>query len=97
RVCTSTLLLSYSSLLVTTVTNEYRIEAAGSYFIVIDPWGERLVDDYPLKGRPNRTSNATRRKAGCGRLQNFWWTRRSGEIPLGIGIGRASLILDLSL
>ncbi len=25
---------------------EYRIEPAGSAFIVIDPWGERLVDTY---------------------------------------------------
>jgi hypothetical protein len=25
-------------------TNEYRIEPAGTGFIVIDPWGEQLVE-----------------------------------------------------
>ena len=28
------------------MTNTYRIEPSGSHFIVIDPWGERLVEDY---------------------------------------------------
>jgi hypothetical protein len=28
------------------MTDDYRIEPAGSYFIVIDPWGDRLVHDY---------------------------------------------------
>ena len=26
--------------------NTYRIEPSGNHFIVIDPWGERLVEDY---------------------------------------------------
>ena len=29
------------------MTAEYRIEPSAGHFIVIDPWGERLVDDYP--------------------------------------------------
>jgi hypothetical protein len=31
------------------MTNEYRIKAAGKAFIVIDPWGERLVDTFPTR------------------------------------------------
>jgi hypothetical protein len=27
--------------------NEYRIRASGNFYVVIDPLGERLVDDYP--------------------------------------------------
>src|SRR4030095_6881733 len=32
-----------------TMSNEYRVEAAGGAFIVIDPWGERLVDVFPTE------------------------------------------------
>jgi hypothetical protein len=31
------------------ISNEYRIKPAGAAFIVIDPWGERLVDDFATK------------------------------------------------
>ncbi len=31
------------------MTTEYRIEPAGNAFIVIDPWGERLVDVFPTE------------------------------------------------
>jgi hypothetical protein len=31
------------------MSNEYRIEAAGNAFIVIDPWGERLVEVFPTE------------------------------------------------
>jgi hypothetical protein len=31
------------------MTNEYCIEPAGPAFIVIDPWGEQLVDTYPTE------------------------------------------------
>jgi hypothetical protein len=31
------------------MTNEYRIKSAGKAFIVIDPWGERLVDTFPTR------------------------------------------------
>jgi hypothetical protein len=42
--------LEYSSLLVTNMdTNEYRIEPSGAAFIVIDPWGEKLVDVFPTE------------------------------------------------
>jgi hypothetical protein len=30
-------------------TNEYRIEPSGAAFIVIDPWGEKLVDVFPTE------------------------------------------------
>jgi hypothetical protein len=29
--------------------DNYRVEPAGDHFIVIDPWGERLVNDYPTE------------------------------------------------
>ena len=29
------------------MTGDYRIEPSGTEFIVIDPWGERLVDIFP--------------------------------------------------
>jgi len=29
------------------MSNEYHIEPAGPAFIVIDPWGEQLVNTYP--------------------------------------------------
>jgi|SRR4030095_1312105 hypothetical protein len=32
-----------------TMSNEYRVEAAGGAFIVVDPWGERLVDVFPTE------------------------------------------------
>lgn len=31
------------------MSNKYHIEPAGSAFIVIDPWGERLVDVFPTE------------------------------------------------
>jgi len=31
------------------MSNEYRIEPAGPAFIVIDPWGEQLVNTYPTE------------------------------------------------
>jgi len=31
------------------MSNGYRIEPAGSGFIVVDPWGERLVDVFPTE------------------------------------------------
>jgi len=31
------------------MNDEYRIERAGDSFIVVDPWGERLVDDFPTE------------------------------------------------
>ena len=31
------------------MTNDYRIEPAGPAFIVIDPWGEQLVNTYPTE------------------------------------------------
>jgi hypothetical protein len=31
------------------MSDEYRIEPAGNAFIVIDPWGERLVDVFPTE------------------------------------------------
>jgi hypothetical protein len=31
------------------MSDEYRIERAGNAFIVIDPWGERLVDVFPTE------------------------------------------------
>jgi hypothetical protein len=34
---------------VTAMSNGYRIEPAGNAFIVIDPWGERLVDVFPTE------------------------------------------------
>ena len=32
------------------MTDDYRIEPSGTEFIVIDPWGERLVDVFPTEG-----------------------------------------------
>lgn len=29
--------------------NNYRIEPDGNHFIVVDPWGEQLVDDFPTR------------------------------------------------
>jgi hypothetical protein len=37
---------------------EYRIEPAGNAFIVIDPWGERLVDVFPTEDVAFRSSVA---------------------------------------
>ncbi len=31
------------------MSNEYRIEPAGTQFTVIDPWGEQLVNTYPTE------------------------------------------------
>jgi hypothetical protein len=31
------------------MTTEYRIDPAGPAYIVIDPWGEPLVDTYPTE------------------------------------------------
>ncbi len=31
------------------MSDEYRMEPAGDAFIVIDPWGERLVDVFPTE------------------------------------------------
>ena len=31
------------------MSNEYRVEPAGNAFVVIDPWGERLVDVFPTE------------------------------------------------
>ena len=31
------------------MSDEYRIRPAGGAFIVIDPWGERLVDVFPTE------------------------------------------------
>jgi hypothetical protein len=31
------------------MSNEYRIKPAGNAFIVIDPWGEQLVDVFPAE------------------------------------------------
>jgi hypothetical protein len=31
------------------MSNEYRIEPASSSFVVVDPWGERLVDLFPTE------------------------------------------------
>jgi hypothetical protein len=31
------------------MSTKYRIESAGPAYIVIDPWGEQLVDTYPTE------------------------------------------------
>jgi hypothetical protein len=31
------------------MSTEYRIESSGNTFIVIDPWGEQLVQTYPTE------------------------------------------------
>jgi hypothetical protein len=31
------------------MSNEYRIEPSGAAFIVMDPWGEQLVNTYPTE------------------------------------------------
>lgn len=36
------------------VPTNYRIEPAGTHFIVIDPWNERLVDDFPTREAAER-------------------------------------------
>jgi hypothetical protein len=36
------------------MTTEYRIEPAGPAYIVIDPWGEQLVDMYPTEEAARR-------------------------------------------
>jgi hypothetical protein len=44
------------------MTNDCRIEPAGSYFIVIDPWGDRLVHDYATAEAAEREIERCRRE-----------------------------------
>ena len=39
-------MMRYSIPLVTTMSTDYRIEPSGPAYIVIDPWGEQLVETY---------------------------------------------------
>jgi hypothetical protein len=49
---------------------EYRIEAAGSQFIVVDPWGEQLEHTYP-------TEDAARQDIErCKREDALWETAK---------------------
>jgi len=43
------------------MNTEYRVETAGSQFIVIDPWGEQ-VNTYLTEEAQSKTSNAARKK-----------------------------------
>ena len=45
-----------------TVSNEYRIEPAGNAFIVIDPWGERLVDTFRTRKAAQRDIERCKRE-----------------------------------
>jgi hypothetical protein len=36
------------------MSTEYRIEPSGAAFIVIDPWGEKLVNTYPTEDAAQR-------------------------------------------
>jgi hypothetical protein len=55
--------MGYSSVGVTAMSDEYRIVPNGNAFIVIDPWGERLVDVFPTEeaAKGHRTLSTRRR------------------------------------
>ena len=44
------------------MSNEYRIEPTGPAFIVIDPWGEQLVNTYPTEDAANQDIERCKRE-----------------------------------
>jgi hypothetical protein len=44
------------------MSDDYRIEPAGTQFTVIDPWGERLVNAYPTEEAAKRDIERCKRE-----------------------------------
>jgi hypothetical protein len=56
------------------MNNEYRVEASGNAFIVVDPAGEQMNTRTARKRKHKRTSNAASVKTPRTKRRSNWWT-----------------------